>query len=1319
MNKNRNMEQTAKTLGDYHRTALAFLRENLNPVLAQHFNKMQGNSQLMLIESSTPAYIRNLQAFLNLMFLVERAITAYSKSNANDLNDVEELSVIANHILLTLEHFDMKASPETKNLIAILRNHDRISFEALTKTLPELTKLTKEITGASSVAIEKLGDVVSDLNVALNKSQEREPSNRQVFEGALAVSAPDLGSKLEAKDSEERYVLNPQADGEVLTSVKRIANSLDYLNEALNFKLNAEKGQFFGGLVEGLVKYKEVIGAIYSLSPAILNTSEKMRNEIHDKARKLIPVIREALLSAIKIENETGLVPGYLLDQIIPFAQRYISFANNIGMELSDDEKRLFLLERQTLRKKASEDTALQLNKTLQLQEKLDKVLSLLNARKPLFNFSPSDLAILKHAIPLLQLPEELALKFTNQIKQPIEGMSAVDNYDDIDILGYEQVLIQNQVHDQVRKQLSDIEAHKNMLKSSIGSINFGRVNELVTNKQIAELNLEEAEFFKTHLTAYVTAVGFNPENFAESVDQIQQRIEFLKEAAQQSSAINTQGITLEPISLEDLAAHSKDINSRNFKLADVAKEFRQFILGNINAFFSESVVANFNKTNKDGIFEILPDDPKHIQDMKNLLSALTVLEKTFHASETSYYSALTQASLLKDIASRFHLNYSQQMKLASIFFGKMSTQAKSLGEELSTDLKSGLNLKVNADSAVSTVANTEQDFTSFINYTLSLSEWAYTYIDFKPTQGSANVDLKPYVEQMNYIKELTEQFIKDYFKEDFATRFKPNEHGLYEKQPDDTAIVSDAKTLLNALHHMAVATDDVNNYLQRSYFDLPTAVSSISTFVTSLNELDLTSTHTQLCGLKDQLISVANTYVNTKINPLLLELMKQGDRYEQTIGLSQGVLTNRIQPIVDIYQAQHENLGVEISLVDDNAFLKSRNAQRNQFLADGEEQLSKLEARELELQKLSKQLPILTKWRNVLKGTIKTLSNLDLFESVKRQITLLGDQKTIDEFSPIVKTLIQNYEALKAGNSREVKLFNMLREQIGIRYNYLQKSLPKELQAIEDQKASIRFRIAVVRDHQKTLIENAHKADEAAIKTAEAKAKADEAQTVIDQIKLDDTQQPSLKTLELANNAKRLSLEAQELAAEADKLAGESHLGIAKRDVAEVKAEIRETERDLERKVTPPTAPEVIEHGFFAQLFISVLKFIADLLDTFVLAFKALFTFTDISSSNIESTAPKESKRKAVSDHKDAGTEPTLTIFTGDESESELDDTQSSEDEHQPKRVKPNEDLSSSYAAARKTGFHAQPKGLTDANKTESQPQDLKSDVSKNHLGK
>src|SRR5208283_3388845 len=98
--------------------------------------------------------------------------------------------------------------------------------------------------------------------------------------------------------------------------------------------------------------------------------------------------------------------------------------------------------------------------------------------------------------------------------------------------------------------------------------------------------------------------------------------------------------------------------------------------------------------------------------------------------------------------------------------------------------------------------------------------------------------------------------------------------------------------------------------------------------FVTSLNELDLTSTHTQLCGLKDQLINVANTYVNTKINPLLLELMKQGDRYEQTIGLSQGVLTNRIQPIVDIYQAQHENLGVEISLVDDNAFLESRNAE-------------------------------------------------------------------------------------------------------------------------------------------------------------------------------------------------------------------------------------------------------------------------------------------------------------------------------------------------------------------------------------------------------
>ncbi len=1303
MNNNRNLEMTAETLRGYHSKALAFFREYLNPAVAHYFNRMRENSALLAIDASAPTHIKNIQAILNLMLLAERAIIIHSKAYATnelfkDLNDAADLALIANQVLLNIEHLEFKAGPETRNLIAVLRNHDRVSFQSLTNILPELANLTKEISGSGSTAIEKIGDFVSDVNIALNNSKESQPSSRQVFEGAIAVSAPDLRENLEIKDSEERYVLNPQADGEVLTSVKRIANSLDYLNEALNFKLNADRGQFFGGLVEGLVKYKEVIGAIYSLSPAILNTSEKMRTMIHGKARKLIPVLREAILRAIKIENETGLVPDYLLDQIIPFAKRYIKFADKIGMALSDDEKRLFISERQALRKKASEDTVLQLNKTLQLQEKLDKVLSLLNARKPVFDFSSSDLATLKQAIPLLQLPEELALKFTNQIEQAIAGMSAIDIYDDIAILGYQQVLVQNQVHNQVRKQLLDIEAHKNMLKSSIDSINFGRVNELVTNKQIAELNLEEAEFFQTHLTAYVTAVGFNPENFAESLDQIQERIKFLKGDTQQSSATNIQGITLEPISLEDLAAHSKDINSRNFKLADVAKEFRKFLLGNINAFFSESVRANFKATDKEGVLEILPDDPKHIQDMKNLLSALTVLEKTFRESETSYYSAITQASLLKDIALRFHLDYSQQMQLSKTFFGRMSTQASSLGKELTTDIQRGLNLKENADSAV---ANAQQDSTSYLNKALSYTdealgyiEWAYSYIDFKPSEGSTSVDLKPYVEQMKYIKEQTELFIKEYFKDDFAKIFTPNEQGLYEKQPGDTAIVSDAKTLLNALQHMAGATDDVNNYLQRSYFDLPAAVNSISTFVTSLNELDLTSTHTQLCDLRSRIIESANTYVNKQINPLLQELMIQGDRYEQSIGFAQGVLTNRIQPFVDIYQAQHENLGVDISPHDDNAFLEKRNSERDQFLAYGEKQLSKLEGMKFELQKFSKQLPILKKWYNVLNGKNKSTSDLSFLNSVKRQINLLGDQKAINEFSPIVDTLIQNHEALAAGYSREVKLFDSLREQIGIRYKYLQKYLPKELQLIEDQKASIRFRMAVIRDHQNTLLENAKKAEEAVIKSAEAREKAGEAQAVIDLIKLEDAGQPTENTVALKANAKRLTIEADKLADEAQKLANDAHMGVAKREVAETKAQVREVTRNLNRLTAPTVEPEENEnqHGFFMQILISTLKFIADLLDSFVFVFKTMFSFPD----NASSSTHTQNKRKSVQ-NKDSV--PTSSIaLAGDDSAPE--DTESSEEADEDRLSKRQKsDDRNSYSAARKTGFHATKSDRTQGN--------------------
>lgn len=1310
MNNNRNLEMTAETLRSYHRKALTFFRENLNPVLAQHFIKTRDNSALLVIDPSAPPYIKNIQSILNLVLLTERAIAAYSDDHDSPINflffTLPEYYDLVNETLAALRQFDLKASPETQNLIAVLRNHDRISFESLTNTLPELSKLTKEITGSSSSAIEKLGDVVSDINAALDKSKEAEPSNRQVFEDALAVSAPNLvGDKLALKDSEERYVLNPQTDGEVLTSVKRIANSLDYLNAALNFKLNAEKGQFFGGLVEGFVKYEEVICAIYSLSPAILNTSEKMRNEIHGKARKLIPVIREAILSAIKMENESGLRPGYLLDQIMPYAKRYMDFAKKIGMKLSEDEKNLFLSERQALRKKTSDDASVELNKTIQLKETIDRIETLLYTSTPLSNFDQADLGMLMRSVPLLQLPKELETQFKAEINAAFEGVSIFSvGYGYLVNLAGHRISTQNQVWDHVRKQFSDIDAHETMLESTIASINLGRVDELITHKSIVELNLEEAEFLNSHLTIYINAYNLQNLNFGQTFDDIQKRIASLKQPAQQAVVKNAPEISTPTFSAEDLTVHSKNINSRNIKMAVVAKEFRQYILGNIKAYFSESMVENFNLANNNDMFEVFSDDPKHIQDMKNFLSALTVLERTFRASESSYFSGLMQASLLKDIASRFHLNYSQQMELVKVFFGSISTQAKSLGGELTTDLQSGLYLKEEADSAKPSTANTEknmQGLIGFINETLSFSEWAYSYIDFKPSQGSANVDLKPYVEQMQYIKQLTEQFIKDYFKDDFAKLFTPNSQGLYDKNENDTAIVKDAKTLLNALHHMAVATDDVNNYLQRSYFDLPTAVSSISTFVTSLNELDLTSTHAQLCGLKAQLIDAANTYVNQKINPLLRELMKQGDRYEQAIGLRQGVLTNHIQSVVDLYQAQQENVSVPLSLSDDNAFLEARHEERNKMLEAGEAELERLQVEKTKIgNQVSKQLPILEKWYNVLNGKNKSLSSLDLLQSVKCQIALLGDQKTIDEFSPIVETLIQNYNNLEAGNSREVKLFDMLRDQIEIRYNYLQKKLAIAKKAIDDFNATTGYQIDVIRDHQKTLIDNAQKAEEAVILSAEAREKAEEAQAVIDQIKLEDAEQPTENTVALKANAKRLTIEADKLAEEAKKLADGSHMGVAKREVAETKAEVREVTRNLNRLTAPTVEPEENEnqHGFFMQILISTLKFIADLLDSFVFVFKTMFSFPDNSSST-----HKQNKRKSSVQNEES-VPPSSITHAGDDSV--LEDTESSEETDEERLSKrPKSDDRNSYSAARTVvGFHAPKSGTAE----ESQHSDV-----------
>ncbi len=1321
MHNNRNLEMTAEILRDYHRKALAFFRENLNPALAQYFNRTKGNSALLAIDPTTPTYIKNIQTILNLMLLADRAIAAYSSENDNVIEQLFTLSEyysLVNETVLTLQHFDLKASPETQNLIALLRNHDRISFQSLTNTLPELAKLSTEITDTSASAIEKLGDVVSDVNAALNKSKESEPSNRQVIEGAFAVSAPTIGDKLEHKDSDERYVLNPKADGEVVTSIKRIANSLDYLNEALNFKLNAEKGQFFGGLVEGLIKYKEVIEAIYSLSPAILTTSEKMRKQIHEKAGKLIPVIREAIRSAVKMENESGLRPGYLLDQIIPFAKRYMEFADKIGMELTEDEKKLFISERQTLRKKASDDAALELQKTKQLKEKIDQVETLLNTSTPLSNFSHFELGTLVRALPLIQLPNDLKTQFKKEIDDAFKDKSVISSGIGIG-WGYlinfagHRISVQNQVWDHVRKQFSDVEAHENMLESYIDTVNFGRIQELLSNKTIDSLTLEEAEFLNAHYNPYADAFEINYDVANKTFNQIQNRIASLTKLPQLPLAKKTSAISNQELSTEELAAHSKNINSRNLKMAFVAKELRQFILGNIRAYFSDSVVENFELATQNGIYETFSDDPKHIQDMKNFLSALTVLERTFTAAESSYASGLMQASQLKDIAAQFHLNYQQQAELARVFFGNMRTEATAVGNDLLSDFKSGLNLQEHADP---TKPNQEdgdkksQGLIGSLDRVLSFSEWAYSYIDFKESEGSSTVDLKPYVDQMKYIKELTEQFIKDYFKEDFAKLFTPNAQGLYTLNDKDTAIVKDAKTLLNTLHHMATATNDVNNYLQNSYFDLPTAVSSISTFVTSLNELDLTSTHAQLCEQKSRLIDAATTYVNKEINPLLLKLMQQGDRYEQAIGLRQGVLTNHIQSAIDLYQAQHENLGVGILLEDDNAFLDARNEERNQFIAEASGQLEALKKTYIDLElQTSKQLPILSKWVNVLNGSNKSLTELQLLKSIHRNIGLLGDEKTIAEFAPFVDTLISNYSNLQAGHSREVKLFDMLSHQINIRYIYLQKKLGDAQKALDDFNATTGHRMAVIKDHQQTLIENRRKAEEAAIKSAEAREKAEEAQQAISKIKIENAKHHLRHTMELVENADKKSQEAHKFADEAQKLAAESHLGVAKRMSAEVKAEARETERALVRKVTPTAPPEVAERGFFAQIIISVLKFIADILDNIVVGVKALFTVPKLSPTKPHSAEEPQNNEKPLAENKQEDEEPTIIIFTGDE----LEDYQSSEeltdDSENQENKRPRSNDYSSYAAARMTGFHAQ-KGIPtadDLQKAKDQPKE------------
>jgi hypothetical protein len=1282
MNKYQNMADTAETLRAYHAKALTFLQENLNPVLSQHFKKMQANSALLVIDASAPQYIRNVQAILNLTIIADRAIALYSSDNegiAEKAFNLSEFHSLATESIKTLQHFELKANAETQHLVSLLRQQDPSLFDTFTKKIPKITRLTKELSTEGALAIDTLSDVLSDITAHFNQAQNENKTNKQLIEDMVTISAPELEQTFELKDKKQRYLLNSQADGDIITSIKKIGNSLDYLSDAFSFELNAENGRVLTGILEGLFKYKEVIGTVCSLSPLLLSVSADVRADVNKKAKKLISPLKEILLKAVAIENELGLRPGYILDQIMPLAKRYLEFCKNIELELSGEELALFFPQRQALRKKTYEDTKVEFEKTKALKVRIDQVEILINTTTPLSNFSYEDLDELKESLPLLQLPDDLKADFEDAIDAAIEGKHSLGiAFDYLKNIAGHRISLQNQVWDFVIKNFSDIDSHQNMLESQAAAVEYGRIHELMNEKTIVEFSKEECEFFKRKTDDYATMSGIKNAVIEDKLILINTRLDFLKKGPTLGEVENLPVTLNMPLTQDDLALLNNDINSKNIKMANVAKECRQLILKNVQSYFSESVFDNISFSNHAGIFEIYSDDPRHIQDMKNIMSALTAIENVFRAADGSYWSALFQMTQLKTIAAQFHLSYQQEMNILKILFNDNSSQLNQAYQELSSEASAGLHLKEKSAAIASQHADgSSRGFFNFYSKLLSYAETAYGYLNFEESSGSGQIDLLPYIAQMRYIKEMTEQFLKQYFASDFSEKFTRSKEGLYVKQESDTAIIKDAKTLLNSLHHLTKATADVNTYLHGYYWDLPAAVFSISTFIQTLNELDLNSTHTQLCDIQTRLLIAAKDAVNVKINPLLLKIMKQGDHAEQAIGLRQGVLTNRVQSWIDFYQAQHENINIGISQKDDNAFLESRDKERAEFQTKASIQLASLEANEAAL---AEHFSIIKEWHQLMNLSGPSLPELALLKSIRAQISLLGGEATQHDFSPLLDSLITHYRELIQCNPRELKILGLICKQINIRQIILKKKLDSTQKTLDQFNATIGYRIEVIQDHKQTLLENAKKSEDAALKAAEAATMANEAQQLIDAVKLNDPQQATKESQETAQEAKVLSVKAQALVSEAHKLADESHRGSAKRKAAKAQSDVREVQRNYVRKLTPPVVPVVKQRGFFANLLVSILRLIAEILDAVVLSFQLLFPFMKPSPSN--SKQPKiTTVIKFVAPHSGAY-----------ENSNNLN-VQTAPSETQTIRAISSKDPSLSNSAAIKSGFFAHTK--------------------------
>jgi hypothetical protein len=659
----------------------------------------------------------------------------------------------------------------------------------------------------------------------------------------------------------------------------------------------------------------------------------------------------------------------------------------------------------------------------------------------------------------------------------------------------------------------------------------------------------------------------------------------------------------------------------------------------------------NGDTLNRPECYEVRIDDPQHVQDMKNFMSALAALEDMFRLGNAngSYYLAAEPITRFLSIVSKFHLNFEQQRVLFEAFFEKSSRDARSIVDTVTSGIRSELKLKAEETPLAPAAMNSQEQTRSFLDFYNKLFIYPFAINDFLKLETkeevSSKLDLLPYADTIRGIRESLERFLQDHFDMNFVQTFTPNEtSGLYDDAPEDSAIVKDQKSLLNTLSHLAKATQNIDAYLNGSLLDLFPAIESISVSVNSLTQLNLQNTYKEIGDLYQRLLDPTAKLINEKINPFLSTLLIGADNAEQAMGLRQGVFTYYIQSLVNYYQTQCDNINLPISRLNEDAFFKLRNAERGKSLLAAKQQQGELEMQKEVAEKRLFTMKLWLKCFEVPSNSIERLRS-----SIKPQIQLLGSEITQKEYLAYIEEIIDNKERfIEDKDVRLNELFGRIRSQLIKRHALLKANFISAERKLDLFNATVGFSADVARDHMQALLAKAPNAVQARLMAKEVSRQVRLIKKLLDAGELGH----------IENKIKH----AEDQLMKARDLATKSQRGSVMRKIGSVESKIDELRRELDLKLKARRQPVPSKNLSFKDtiysLFVALIRFIVRALDAIAYVFGTW-------SSLKKRKPPLAPVSKVMGISREHSDEETIDLEHSDQ-----DSSASSEDTSQPTEI-------------------------------------------------